>query len=1009
MSFVLLLSLAGNALAQVTWDNQNGAGDRLWQTALNWNTDTAPVASDWATIDDYADDGNGPIINAGTNAVCDWLDMGEDHAPVGEAVLTMTGGSLTATSWIGMGGYNSGIFRFDINDGTVEIGNFYVGYLGGSYATVNISGGTINIAYLFDIGAYETSEGYVNMTGGTVTVGDNPPDSWLDIGSWDTRPGYGRLDMHGGTIHTTDMSIGHTAHLDITEGVITVERDLTVFNGYLFDPLNDTTDMNGFYTGTIQILADRGVITAYDVNSGEIITDDVNYPAKAGLRAVVNANYDITNPGVTTIWAEAVDPNLAWNEKPSSGSTWQPLTLTLSWSAGDNAASHDVYFGTSFTDVNTDVNTGGTFIDNRDTNSYSPPGLLALGQTYYWRIDEVNGVNTWKGIVWNFTISPGTAINPSPADEASDVSLTPLLSWTPGIGAVDHQLYFSADFDEVNDRSIAYASPAANSYDPGTLLFDTTYYWAVDEVNNAEDPNVWPGDLWQFTTVDHLDIDDMDSYGLTLAPYIYDTWIESGTATVDLQLGSSDADYVVDGNSMDLFYNNDVGGPGGAPRYAEVSASTSNLEVGSDWTIGSAVYLQFKGLTGNDADPVYFGLEDSDSDAIVYYDSCDVNAVTEEQWHDWYIDLEDFNTAGVDLDDIQTVHIGVGPRGATSKRGDGTVYFDEIELWPSYCRSELFPADINGDCRADIADLRIMSADWLVQDYNFIAELPSDANLIGWWKLDEGTGDTTLDSSIYENDGDVIEASWTIGYPNDPCDSALDFSGDGIVYFDHVACAVREGNTPGTYPAELMPDTFTVACWTKLDSFEYFSAFVGNGIDDYYGFDQCGFFLYNDGFDGDENFALGIRTEVGQSYVETGPVYEQDVWYHLAATYDGNYASVYVDGLLAAGPTDVGGPIRWVSAGSGNYPDNFVIGAWLDDYYELYVNGAIDEVRYYDYALPHGEIVILAEIVTPGSDVYQPVPSRANIADPEIELERKVNFVDYAIFADDWLVEQLWP
>ena len=41
--------------------------------------------------------------------------------------------------------------------------------------------------------------------------------------------------------------------------------------------------------------------------------------------------------------------------------------------------------------------------------SYDPDGLLEIGQTYYWRIDEVNAApdNTiFKGDVWSFTAEP---------------------------------------------------------------------------------------------------------------------------------------------------------------------------------------------------------------------------------------------------------------------------------------------------------------------------------------------------------------------------------------------------------------------------------------------------------------------------------------------------------------------------------------------------------------------------------------------------------------------------
>jgi len=102
--------------------------------------------------------------------------------------------------------------------------------------------------------------------------------------------------------------------------------------------------------------------------------------------------------------------------------------------------------------------------------------------------------------------------------------------------------------------------------------------------------------------------------------------------------------------------------------------------------------------------------------------------------------------------------------------------------------------------------------------------------------------------------------------------------------------------------------------------------------------------------------------------------------------------------------------MRWISVESGNYPENFVIGAWLDVDYQLYVDGVIDEVRYYDYPLSQGEIAVLAEVVTAGTEVYQPVPSLANLTDPEAPLLRKVNFNDYGIWADHWLEGPvLWP
>ena len=68
----------------------------------------------------------------------------------------------------------------------------------------------------------------------------------------------------------------------------------------------------------------------------------------------------------------------------------------------------------------------------------------------------------------------------------------------------------------------------------------------------------------------------------------------------------------------------------------------------------------------------------------------------------------------------------------------------------------------------DIADVRIMGQQWLQHDVNFPdlgiqVEEPCDANLIGHWKLDEGTGTFAEDSSVNDNNG-TVEATDEGGY-----------------------------------------------------------------------------------------------------------------------------------------------------------------------------------------------------------------------------------------------------
>ena len=180
--------------------------------------------------------------------------------------------------------------------------------------------------------------------------------------------------------------------------------------------------------------------------------------------------------------------------------TW----VSLSWTPGGFAVSHDVYLGENFDDVNAGAE--GTFQGNQAGTDFIvgfpgflyPDGLVP-GTTYYWRVDEVNEVepnSPWKGKVWSFGIPPKTAYFPDPADGAESVDVNVKLSWTPGFGAILHYSYFGDNFDEVSNAAGALPLGEA-TYDPGQLELAKTYYWRIDEFDIIE---THKGDVWSFTT-----------------------------------------------------------------------------------------------------------------------------------------------------------------------------------------------------------------------------------------------------------------------------------------------------------------------------------------------------------------------------------------------------------------------------------------------------------------------------------------------------------------------------
>ncbi len=95
---------------------------------------------------------------------------------------------------------------------------------------------------------------------------------------------------------------------------------------------------------------------------------------------------------------------------PEPGATDVPPDVVLSWDPGIFAAAHDVYFGTSLANVeNGDASV--LVSPGQTETTYDPEGLLEFGQTYYWRVDEVNAPpdsSVFAGPVWSFTVEPYT-------------------------------------------------------------------------------------------------------------------------------------------------------------------------------------------------------------------------------------------------------------------------------------------------------------------------------------------------------------------------------------------------------------------------------------------------------------------------------------------------------------------------------------------------------------------------------------------------------------------------
>ena len=459
-----------------------------------------------------------------------------------------------------------------------------------------------------------------------------------------------------------------------------------VYFGDNFDDVNDGTGgtFRGNRTSTSYVVGLPGFAYSDGLVPGTTYywrIDEVN-------------NMHPESPCKGDVWSFTVPHMIAYNPSPPDGAVYEDTLVNLDWSAGDYAMSHDVYFGDNFDDVNEGVES--TFQGNQaDTffvvgfGGFSYRDGLVPGATYYWRVDEVNDTepnSPWKGNIWSFWIPPYTAYNPNPHDGAKFVDHNISLSWTAGLGAKLHTVYFGEDFDAVNNAAGNLAQENT-IYDPGPLKLAQTYYWRIDEVDNANPDSPWIGPVWSFTTANFIVVDDFESYN-DLDPddpasnRIFNTWLDGYDNPINGSLVEDDLwihwwpRRVHSGNqSMPFSYDNSVG-------YSEATANVDNLEIDRDWTIEGVgvLSLWFHGRVSNAPEPLYVALANSSgSPAVVYHDN--PNAALIDTWTEWNIYLQAFTDQGVDLTDVDTISIGFGDRNNPQAGGSGTMYFDDIRLY----------------------------------------------------------------------------------------------------------------------------------------------------------------------------------------------------------------------------------------------------------------------------------------------------------------------------------------
>ena len=378
------------------------------------------------------------------------------------------------------------------------------------------------------------------------------------------------------------------------------------------------------------------------------------------------------SPWKGDVWSFTVPPKTAYLPDPADGAASVAPDAKLIWTGGFGSKLHYVYFGDNFENVNNateGIPSGHTTYD---------PGPLELEKVYYWRIDEFDAVDTYKGDVWSFS-TPGAVGSPNPANGATDVKQALVLEWITADSAVSHEVYLGTDKNTV--RNADTGSPeykgsmdlGSESYDVDSLEWDTTYYWRIDEVKT--DTTVQKGLIWSFTTANFLVVDNFESYSDLESNRIFDVWSDgfedaaNGSIVGYTRSPFTEQTIVHSGlQSMPLTYDNSV-------SYSE---TTRTLTYPRDWTEKgvNTLTIWFRGDLTNAAELMYVAINGS---AVVNHDN--PNASQIYTWTQWNVDLQAFADQGVNLTDVNTIAIGIGDRNNPQPGGSGIMYIDDVQLY----------------------------------------------------------------------------------------------------------------------------------------------------------------------------------------------------------------------------------------------------------------------------------------------------------------------------------------
>ena len=344
---------------------------------------------------------------------------------------------------------------------------------------------------------------------------------------------------------------------------------------------------------------------------------------------------------------------------------------------------------------------GRLVIDNwtdHGTTDNSTKADLIVGQNYSIRMEYYDNTGgavaqlSWESaslprqiIPQGWLQLPLWATSPSPTNGSPHAVQNAPLQWLAGDEATHHDVYFGDNAEAVANADSSTTgiyqgrqAVAENTFDPGPLEWNKTYYWRVDEINTANADSPWKGAVWSFTTADFVIVEDFESYTDDEGSEIFSTWIDgwadssSGSRVGYLNPPFAERTIVNSGwQSMPLDYNNV-----NSPYFSEAQRT---WDAAQNWTVNGVdtLTLYFRGAARNDAEKLYVALQDSAGKTAVAVNP-NPDAARATKWTEWKVPLSSF--AGVNAAKIKKMTIGLGDQASPKQGGAGIVYIDDIRV-----------------------------------------------------------------------------------------------------------------------------------------------------------------------------------------------------------------------------------------------------------------------------------------------------------------------------------------